>query len=48
MEKVEVEYIPEKPELEDGLDEEFRKIFEKFSFSEAAQSDVSVSPYFRH
>ncbi|PKI40126.1 hypothetical protein CRG98_039498 [Punica granatum] len=38
MEKVEVEYVPEKPDLEDGLDEEFRKIFEKFSFGETVGS----------
>lgn len=45
MENVEVEYIPEKPELEDRFDEEFRKIFEKFSFSETAQLEVHVSRY---
>ncbi|KAJ4843780.1 Splicing factor 3B subunit 2 [Turnera subulata] len=34
-EQVVVEYVPEKAELEDGVDEEFRKIFEKFSFAGA-------------
>lgn len=34
LELVEVEYVPEKAEL-DGVDEEFRKVFEKFNFSDA-------------
>jgi splicing factor 3B subunit 2 len=33
---VEVEYVPEPAELDDGMDEEFRKIFEKFIFRETA------------
>lgn len=37
---VEVEYIPEKVELEGVLDEKFRKVFEKFNFSEFAASEV--------
>lgn len=40
FEQVVVEYVPEKAELEDGLDEEFRKIFEKFNFHEIAGSEV--------
>lgn len=40
MEEVQVEYVPEKAELDDGIDEEFRKVFEKFSFWEAAGSEV--------
>ena len=40
MEQVEVEYVPEKAELEDGMDEEFRKIFEKFSFQDSAGAEV--------
>ncbi|MBA0568657.1 hypothetical protein Golob_006134, partial [Gossypium lobatum] len=39
MEEVQVEYVPEKAELDDGIDEEFRKVFEKFSFWEAAGSE---------
>ncbi|KAI6703794.1 hypothetical protein NL676_012930 [Syzygium grande] len=39
VEKVEVEYVPEKAELDDGLDDEFRKVFEKFSFHEAVGSE---------
>lgn len=35
-----VEYVPEKAELDDVMDEEFRKIFEKFSFQESAGSEV--------
>ncbi|KAE8707534.1 hypothetical protein F3Y22_tig00110383pilonHSYRG00151 [Hibiscus syriacus] len=30
--QVVVEYIPEKADLDDIIDEEFRKVFEKFSF----------------
>lgn len=37
---MEVEYVPEKAELDEGLDEEFRKIFEKFSFSDINGSEV--------
>lgn len=39
MEKVEVEYVPEKAELDDNH-EEFRKIFEKFNFHDIAGSEV--------
>ena len=35
-----VEYVPERAELDDGIDEEFRKVFEKFSFWEAAGYEV--------
>ncbi|VFQ89519.1 unnamed protein product [Cuscuta campestris] len=33
-EQVEVEYVPEKADLDGSLDEEFRRVFEKFTFSE--------------
>ncbi|KAE9597151.1 hypothetical protein Lalb_Chr16g0383571 [Lupinus albus] len=39
VEQVEIEYVPEKAELDEGLDEEFRKIFEKFSFTEVTGSE---------
>jgi splicing factor 3B subunit 2 len=39
MEQVEVEYVPEKAELYGDFDEEFRKVFEKFSFKGAAESE---------
>ncbi|XP_052183349.1 uncharacterized protein LOC127795607 [Diospyros lotus] len=39
MEQVEVEYVPEKAELDGDLDEEFRKVFEKFSFMESMGSE---------
>ncbi|KAF2303373.1 hypothetical protein GH714_017534 [Hevea brasiliensis] len=39
LEQVEVEYVPEKAELGDGFDDEFRKIFEKFNFHEIAGSE---------
>ncbi|XP_022886326.1 splicing factor 3B subunit 2 isoform X2 [Olea europaea var. sylvestris] len=39
LEQVEVEYVPEKAELYGGLDEEFRKVFEKFSFKESAGTE---------
>ncbi|XP_051126054.1 uncharacterized protein LOC127247979 [Andrographis paniculata] len=39
LELVEVEYVPEKAELDGVLDEEFRKVFEKFSFMENAISE---------
>ncbi|KAM1347617.1 hypothetical protein ACFX2H_036527 [Malus domestica] len=35
IEQVQIEYVPEKPELSDGMDEEFRKIFEKFCFQDS-------------
>lgn len=40
MEQVEIEYVPEKAELYGNFDEEFRKVFEKFSFKETAGSEV--------
>ncbi|XP_065879523.1 uncharacterized protein [Euphorbia lathyris] len=43
MEQIEIEYVPEKAELEDGMDNEFRKIFEKFSFSESADATENDS-----
>ncbi|CAK9164586.1 unnamed protein product [Ilex paraguariensis] len=39
LEQVEVEYIPEKAELDGDLDEEFRKVFEKFCFKETVGSE---------
>ncbi|XP_068652603.1 uncharacterized protein [Aristolochia californica] len=36
LEQVEIEYVPEKADFEDGLIEDFKHIFEKFSFSDAA------------
>ncbi|XP_028125678.1 splicing factor 3B subunit 2-like [Camellia sinensis] len=39
LEQVEVEYVPEKAELDGDLDDEFRKVFEKFSFKETAGSE---------
>ncbi|PNY12394.1 splicing factor 3B subunit 2-like protein [Trifolium pratense] len=39
VEQIEIEYVPEKAELYEGLDEEFKKIFEKFSFSEVTGSE---------
>ncbi|KAI7999041.1 hypothetical protein LOK49_LG10G02583 [Camellia lanceoleosa] len=34
IEQVEVENVPEKAEFDGHLDEEFRKVFEKFNFKE--------------
>ncbi|KAK7837284.1 hypothetical protein CFP56_021431 [Quercus suber] len=34
--QVEVEYVPKPAELDDGMDEEFKNIFHKFSFHETA------------
>ena len=42
MEQVEVEYVPEKAELYGDFDEEFRKVFEKFSFKEPVGSEVKI------
>ncbi|KAK6793302.1 hypothetical protein RDI58_006755 [Solanum bulbocastanum] len=39
VEQVEVDYVPEKAELDGELDEEFRKVFEKFSFTAATGSE---------
>lgn len=41
LEHIELEYVPEKVEL-DGVDEEFRKIFEKFKFSDKAVAEVRI------
>lgn len=35
-----MEYVPEKAELDPGMDEEFRRIFEKFSFQDSAGAEV--------
>jgi len=40
VEQVEIEYVPEKAELVEGMDEEFRKIFEKFSFADVTALEV--------
>lgn len=45
MEQVEIEYIPEKAELYGDLDDEFRKVFEKFTFKESATSEVKRASY---
>lgn len=39
LEPVEVEYVPEKAEIDAVLDEEFRKVFEKFSFMESSVTE---------
>ncbi|KAK4368366.1 hypothetical protein RND71_012158 [Anisodus tanguticus] len=39
VKQVEVEYVPEKAELDGELDEEFRKVFEKFNFNDATGSE---------
>ncbi|KAK0607423.1 hypothetical protein LWI29_014753 [Acer saccharum] len=39
VEQVIIEYEAEKAELEDGIDDEFRKIFDKFRFRDAAGSE---------
>ncbi|XP_031260085.1 splicing factor 3B subunit 2-like [Pistacia vera] len=39
VEQVTIEYVPEKAELVDGMDDEFRKIFEKFTFNDTAGSE---------
>ena len=35
-----MEYVPEKAELDGDLDDELRKVFEKFSFKDAVGSEV--------
>lgn len=42
LELVEVEYVPEKAELDGMLDEELRKVFEKFNFMENAVTEVRL------
>ncbi|KAG5561589.1 hypothetical protein RHGRI_004591 [Rhododendron griersonianum] len=39
IEQVEVEYVPEKAELYGDFDEEFRQVFEKFSFKGPVESE---------
>ncbi|KAL7180475.1 hypothetical protein ACSBR1_043638 [Camellia fascicularis] len=39
IEQVEVQYVPEKAEFDGHLDEEFRKVFEKFNFKEIVGSE---------
>ncbi|XWS18347.1 hypothetical protein CRYUN_Cryun32bG0035900 [Craigia yunnanensis] len=39
-EQVVIEYVPERAELDDGIDEEFIKVVEKFGFREAAGSET--------
>ncbi|KAI8016177.1 hypothetical protein LOK49_LG05G01704 [Camellia lanceoleosa] len=39
IKQVEVEYVPEKAEFDGHLDEEFRKVFEKFNFKEIVGSE---------
>lgn len=34
-----IEYVPEKAEFEDGFNDEFKEIFEKFNFREPVASD---------
>lgn len=38
-----MEYVPEKAELDGDLDEEFRKVFEKFTFKEISGPEVMCS-----
>jgi hypothetical protein len=40
--QVEVEYVPEKPELDDPLLDDFKAIFEKFTFKDAAAAAAEV------
>ena len=40
MEQVEIEYVPEKAAVLGDLEDEFRKVFEKFTFRESAASEV--------
>lgn len=37
-----MEYVPEQADFDDGMDEEFRKIFEKFTFRETAGTQVRI------
>ncbi|PWA71569.1 proline-rich spliceosome-associated (PSP) family protein [Artemisia annua] len=39
MEQVEIEYVPEKLQVLGDLEDEFRKVFEKFTFRESAAND---------
>jgi len=42
--EVEVEYVPEKSELDDALLADFKDIFDKFTFKDSP-ADTEVSPY---
>lgn len=43
VERVEVEYIPDKAEMADYFFEDFKKIFEKFTFTDASvDSEVGM------
>jgi splicing factor 3B subunit 2 len=42
--EVEVEYVPEKPELDDALLADFKDIFDKFTFKDFT-ADTEVPPY---
>jgi splicing factor 3B subunit 2 len=42
--EVEVEYVPEKPELDDALLADFKDIFDKFTFKDST-ADTEVPPY---
>lgn len=37
-----IEYVPEQAEFEDGFNDEFREIFEKFNFREPVASEVRL------
>ncbi|KAK1385871.1 Splicing factor 3B subunit 2 [Heracleum sosnowskyi] len=39
-EAVEVEYVPDQADLDGVMDEEFRKVFEKFNFTKPVEEDV--------
>lgn len=39
---VEVEFVPEKVDLDDALLEEFKSVFEKFSFRDSAAGEVGM------
>ena len=40
--EVEIEYVPEKAELDDPLLDDFKAIFEKFTFKDAAAAAAEV------
>lgn len=45
MEQVIIEYVPDKAEIDGIVDEEFKKIFEKFSFTQPVVSEVETVLY---
>ena len=50
--EIEVEYVPEEPDLADGLLADFKTIFDKFTFKEPPAADevyyrFSRTPLFR-